>query len=178
MLSCSGDKSAIIWKKSTRSKQLNYSQTISKQINYEIEFILTGHNSSIDIGCSIVLENKILTITSSNDLAINIWKNDQLVNSKQDQHFTFDIKLIKSDFSLFKDKIIAVFASSDANVHLFKIDEQLNLGKIIKLVGHYEWVRSVDFIFQNQGKYYLCVQKAKDNLSLSRYANDCFWFSR
>jgi WD40 repeat protein len=143
-LSCSGDKTAIIWKKT------------NVKTNYEIEYILNGHNSLIDIGCSIVLKDgNILTITSSNDLSFNIWKNDQLVSSTQNKNFMFDIKLISSDHNLFKDKIVVLIASSDTLVHLFKFDlEQFNLIRITKLIGHHEWVRSVDFVFQDEGSFY------------------------
>lgn len=151
-MSCSGDKKSIIWK---RSNQTDY--------QYEIEFILSGHNSSIDIGCSIVLnDGSILTLTFSNDSFLNVWNNDQLISTKQEKHFIFDIKLISNSVNLFQDKVIALFASSDTFVHLFAINENFELIKLINLVGHQEWVRSVDFMFENNGNlilFYLILTK-------------------
>ena len=83
---------------------------------------------------------------------MNIWKNDVLISSREEKHFVFDIKLISSSVHLFRDKIIVLVASSDTYVHLFSISDQFELIKIAKLIGHHEWVRSVDFIFENEGK--------------------------
>lgn len=83
---------------------------------------------------------------------MNVWKNDQLIACRQEKHFVFDIKLIASSTKLFGEKIIALVASSDSFVHLFDVDGQFQLTEIVKLTGHHEWVRSVDYIFQDEGR--------------------------
>ena len=95
---------------------------------------------------------RILTLTAANDTCLNVWLNNQLLSSETANHFAFDIKLIASPNRLFGEKIIALVASSDSFVHLFAIDTELRMTKIIKLAGHHEWVRSLDFVFQNEGK--------------------------
>lgn len=96
-------------------------------------------------------DGSLLTLTASNDACVNVWKNGQLIGCRQEQHFAFDIKLISRPTRLFREKIIALVASSDSFVHLFAVDGQLELNKILKLAGHHEWVRSVDFVFQDEG---------------------------
>ncbi|GBL98313.1 Elongator complex protein 2, partial [Araneus ventricosus] len=139
LLVTSADNTASLWKFNGTSFNLSCS--------------LTGHTNVVQKGTGTYSpENgKLIIVTLSTDSSVKIWeRNTSEVSCSQTisfgNGFGLDVKLA----SLNNDVIMAL-SIDDAKLHLYIQDNQGHFIPAVKLIGHEDWIQSIDILKDDNG---------------------------
>ncbi|KAJ1526983.1 hypothetical protein ONE63_008528 [Megalurothrips usitatus] len=160
-ISVSSDKSGVVWSKDEDGV-------------YAPSAVLTGHSDVVTIVDSVYLEGdslkypSLLVVTASADSTIKIWFRKS--NSKE----LSCIETLSSGSGLYlsvklcilpnKNIPLLAVAADDAKIHLYAIEtEPAKLHHVHTLMGHEDWVRSLDFAVHDNGDI-LLVSAGQDML--------------
>lgn len=127
-----------------------------KLVGHQDELI-TGHSIFVNLPSHQVNNQKsYLTCTSSNDEHINVWINQDLIESYLTNQFVFDVKLYHSLSFVHIDELLIFYAGSDSFIHILIFGRDKKLTPVIKLHGHRDWIRSLDIILKN-GEFFVLI---------------------
>ncbi|GBM59661.1 Elongator complex protein 2 [Araneus ventricosus] len=121
--------------------------------SFNLSCFLTGHTNVVQKGTGIYSpENgKLIIVTLSTDSSVKIWeRNTSEVSCSQTisfgNGFGLDVKLV----SLNNDVIMAL-SIDDAKLHLYIQDNQGHFIPAVKLIGHEDWIQSIDILKDDNG---------------------------
>ncbi|RWS06810.1 elongator complex protein 2-like isoform X1 [Dinothrombium tinctorium] len=157
-ISSSNDKSAIIWEKAGHST-FDFIPVL-KLSDQKANLILA---TSVSLSTDHFLFNNgsYLTISATNDQNLFFWLDNKLCDVIQTEFFVFDIK-IQKHLPWFVKNVLIFLAASDSCIHIFSSDETKKFNSITKLVGHEDWVRSLDITFVSKDILFI-ASGAQDN---------------
>lgn len=140
LVSAAASKDAIIWRK------------IKGETLFTPLYHLKDHSSALFVAESLLLPDKktFVTVTGDTDFKLSVFVNQDKTHEVKLKHFVFDAKLIIGP-ETFCQHILVAFASDDCLLHLgFMNKTSFTIDKIIDFSGHSDWIRSLDFVFDQQ----------------------------
>lgn len=134
---------------------------LNKNLDVVNKFSIKGHKESITAVDSIYINNILTIVTVSSDSSIKLWQrhNNDDYECIQSICLNGGLCLAMRAFNLQKNKDCAVlaFATDDHKVYLYAKSKD-DFVKVDTLIGHEDWVRSLDFI-QLPGKKFIIKKK-------------------
>ncbi|CAL1288982.1 unnamed protein product [Larinioides sclopetarius] len=139
LLVTSADNTASLWKFNETSFTLSCS--------------LTGHTNVVQKGSGIYSpqDRKLILVTLSTDSSVKIWERDASeVSCSQTisfgNGFGLDVKLASLN-----NGVIMALSIDDAKLHLYVQDNQGHFIPAVKLIGHEDWIQSIDILKDDKG---------------------------
>lgn len=150
LLVTSADNTASLWK--------------SDGTIFNLSCTLVGHRNVVQKGIGMYLPNGLILITLSTDSSVKIWKamdNEALCTQtiSLGNGFCLDAKL--STFNQ-NNGVIMALANDDAKLHLYIQNDQDQFVPAVKLIGHEDWIQSIDILKDNE-----------DDLMIATASQDC-----
>ncbi|GFU60893.1 elongator complex protein 2 [Nephila pilipes] len=138
LLVTSADNTASLWK--------------SNGTEFNLSCTLVGHTNVVQKGIGMYIPNGLMIVTLSTDSSVKVWKiTDNEVLCSQTislgNGFSLDVKL--STFSQ-NNGIIMALANDDAKLHLYVQNDQDQFVPAVKLIGHEDWIQSIDILKDNE----------------------------
>lgn len=141
IMSASYDQTAIIWKAETDDKL------------YTPLYQLNGHEKAIISGHSLWISGPnntqtLVTITSDIENVSKLWNDGKLVFTLKTDYIVITSKLATIPITSYTnvDLNILCLGGSDDNIHLFSISTNFKLIHLIDIMGHSDWIRSIDIV--------------------------------
>ncbi|XP_041365470.1 elongator complex protein 2-like isoform X2 [Gigantopelta aegis] len=159
LLSGARDKNVVVWKQDPHNTD-----------SYTLEACLSGHSAAVTAVEGIFIppspqESSLLIASASSDSSIKIWKRssdkdcEEIQTIKFGTGFVLDIALIIIPGT---NVVLLACGADDHKVHIFVMENNQFVKKMV-LLGHEDWVRSLDFMVDDTGDV-LLVSSAQDNL--------------
>lgn len=155
IISTSYDKTAIIWKlKDQTGADLHGSNTCL--------FTLKSPDDNPFISrCAFREGNCIISVTTTMNSAIYLWKDDCLTQTINTNYYCFHAKF--HTIYLGDTKLIFLFLSgSDNKVHVFQLVDRKRLNPLFELVGHNDWIKCVDVLDLPSEREFLLASASQD----------------
>jgi elongator complex protein 2 len=142
-ISGSNDGTCIVW---------------DKNLPFPKKHILSGHESAITVVDAIYIDDILTIATCSNDSTVKLWQ--KLPETAEfgcfqtislNTGFCFAIRFLQLPQT---NSILLAFATDDDKIHLCSenwSNNERSFTKIESLVGHEDWVRSLDFVVDDKG---------------------------
>ena len=135
LISSCEKKDAIIWRRNEDAFQPLH--------------VLEGHSKALIIADSVMFPGTqtFITITSSTDSTLKFWKNGTLLNTLAVSNFVFDVKIIDGPglWGVQEDEVTFFYSGADCDIHFCQM-HSTQVTELIKITGHSDWVRSIDFL--------------------------------
>ncbi|KAG9511126.1 Elongator complex protein 2 [Fragariocoptes setiger] len=162
ILSGSHDKCCIIWSATRHNVG-------SSQFDFSTKFTLSKHTDFISAAHSVMFGTSILTVTASLDYTINIWIDDTCKANAKINYYVYDARISALwCHELKKDIILLFLGASDDKVHVYRIDFDRAdhiLTEAAQIVGHSDWIRSVDTLLSADRSTMLLASASQDKFA-------------
>ncbi|CRL02882.1 CLUMA_CG015752, isoform A [Clunio marinus] len=134
---------------------------------------LNGHENSVTSVDAVFHNNEITIVTSSADSTVRLWrfkpeKEEKEISSFQVFNLSSGICFAVKLFVLPTNNILLAFATDDDKVHICGETSSQNFDKLETLLGHEDWVRSLDFTLDNIGDVLLATSSQDSFIRLWR----------
>lgn len=146
IISCSCDGTAILWSKNEEGL-------------FKVKALLEGHKNSVTVADAMYVSpdidayftsRKLIAVTGSVDSTVRIWLREE----GESQLSCFQIVECGSGFALClkvcnlpnTSQILLLCSTDDAKVHLYVSNLNKLFTKVQSLIGHEDWVRSLDVV--------------------------------